>query len=210
MWTSWPACRTRSATRNYAITSTPVVVRNVVIHGSNIGDGAQNKEGPRGDVSGYDVRTGKQAWTFRSVPSPGEFGNDTWENDSWTYTGNTNVWSLISADEDARLRLPAVRHADQRLLRRRSPGRRPVRRKPRLPRRHDRQTRVALPERPSRPVGLRLPRGADPRRHHGQRPPDQRRRAGQQTGIRLRVRSAHRPAGVADRRAAGSAFNGAR
>jgi len=86
-------------TRNYAITSTPVVVRNVVIHGSNIGDGAQNKEGPRGDVSGYDVRTGRKLWTFRSVPSPGEFGNDTWENDSWSYTGNTNVWSMISADE---------------------------------------------------------------------------------------------------------------
>ena len=86
--------------RNYAITSTPVVVRNVIIHGANISDGPQNKEAPRGDVSGYDVRTGKRLWTFRSVPGPGEFGNDTWENDSAEYSGNTNVWSMISADEE--------------------------------------------------------------------------------------------------------------
>jgi quinoprotein glucose dehydrogenase len=86
--------------RNYAITSTPVVVRNVIIHGANISDGPQNKEAPRGDVSGYDVRTGKRLWTFRSVPGPGELGNDTWENDSAEYSGNTNVWSMISTDEE--------------------------------------------------------------------------------------------------------------
>jgi quinoprotein glucose dehydrogenase len=87
-------------TTNYAINSTPVIVRNVIVHGANIPDGAQNKEHPRGDVSGYDVRTGKRLWTFRSIPSPGEFGNDTWQNDSWSYTGNTNVWSLLSVDEE--------------------------------------------------------------------------------------------------------------
>jgi glucose dehydrogenase len=87
-------------TANYAINSTPVVVRNVIVHGANIHDGAQNKEQPRGDVSGYDVRTGKRLWTFRSIPSPGEFGNDTWQNDSWSYTGNTNVWSMLSVDEE--------------------------------------------------------------------------------------------------------------
>ena len=86
-------------TRNYAISSAPIVVRNVVIHGANISDGAQNKEAPRGDVNGFDVRTGKRLWTFHSVPRPGEVGNETWENDSWAYTGNTNVWSMISADD---------------------------------------------------------------------------------------------------------------
>jgi quinoprotein glucose dehydrogenase len=85
--------------RNYAISSTPVVVRNVIVHGANISDGAQNKEAPRGDVSGYDVRTGRKLWTFNAVPRPGEVGNETWEKDAWAYTGNTNVWSMISADE---------------------------------------------------------------------------------------------------------------
>ena len=87
-------------TRNYAINSTPVIVRNVVMTGANISDGAQNKEAPRGDISGYDVRTGRRLWTFRSVPRAGELGFNTWEDGSAEYTGNTNVWSLMSVDEE--------------------------------------------------------------------------------------------------------------
>ena len=58
------------------------------------------KEMPPDDVRGYDVRTGKLLWTFHVVPRKGEFGNDTWLNDSWTYSGNSGAWSLISADEE--------------------------------------------------------------------------------------------------------------
>ena len=58
------------------------------------------KEMPPDDIRGYDVRTGKQLWTFNVVPRKGEFGNDTWLNDSWTYSGNSGTWSLISADEE--------------------------------------------------------------------------------------------------------------
>ena len=54
----------------------------------------------RGAVRAYDVRTGKLAWTFRTIPQAGEFGNETWENDSWAYTGNTGVWAQISVDEE--------------------------------------------------------------------------------------------------------------
>ncbi len=86
--------------RNYTSTSAPVIVRNVVVVGASISDGPQTKEAPRGDVSGFDVRTGKRIWTFRSVPQPGEFGHDTWEGDSAEYTGNTNVWSLMSGDDE--------------------------------------------------------------------------------------------------------------
>ena len=46
------------------------------------------------------MRTGKRLWTFHSVPQPGEFGNETWEGDAAEYTGNTNVWSLMSVDEE--------------------------------------------------------------------------------------------------------------
>ncbi len=86
--------------RNYAINSAPVIVRNVVIAGANISDVPNNKEMPRGDISGYDVRTGKRLWTFRSVPRAGELGFETWENGSAEYTGNTNVWSMMSVDEE--------------------------------------------------------------------------------------------------------------
>jgi quinoprotein glucose dehydrogenase len=91
----------KHATRmgNYAINSAPVIVRNVIIHGANIADGPPNKEAPRGDVHGYDVRTGKRLWTFHAIPQPGETGHETWEEGSHEYTGGTNVWSLMSADE---------------------------------------------------------------------------------------------------------------
>jgi len=86
--------------RNYTMTSPPVICRNVVIVGSSITDGPQNKEGPRGDVQAFDVNTGKPAWIFHVIPQKGEFGNETWENDSWKYTGNANVWTLMSVDDE--------------------------------------------------------------------------------------------------------------
>lgn len=86
--------------RNYAVTSPPVVCRDVVIVGSSINDGPMKKEAPRGDIQAFDARTGKPAWIFHTVPQAGEFGNETWENDSWKYTGNTNPWTLMSADQE--------------------------------------------------------------------------------------------------------------
>jgi quinoprotein glucose dehydrogenase len=86
--------------RNYTVTSAPVIVRNVAIVGASIADAPRNKEHVRGDISGYDVRTGRRLWTFRVIPQAGEFGHDTWEGDAAEYTGNTNVWSLMSADEE--------------------------------------------------------------------------------------------------------------
>jgi quinoprotein glucose dehydrogenase len=86
--------------RNYAVTSPPVICRDVVIVGSSINDGPISREAPRGDIQAFDVRTGKPAWIFHTVPQAGEFGNETWENESWKYTGNTNVWTLMSVDEE--------------------------------------------------------------------------------------------------------------
>ncbi len=60
----------------------------------------RSKNQVRGDIVGYDVRTGRQLWIFHTVPQSGEFGNETWENDSWEYTGNTGVWTPFSADEE--------------------------------------------------------------------------------------------------------------
>lgn len=85
--------------KNLAVTSPPLVCRDVVIVGSSINDVPFQKTAPRGDVQAFDVRTGKPAWTFHTIPQAGEFGNETWENESWKYTGNTNVWTLMSADE---------------------------------------------------------------------------------------------------------------
>jgi quinoprotein glucose dehydrogenase len=86
--------------RNYAVTSPPVICRDVVMVGASISDGPTNKEAPRGDIQAFDVRTGKPLWIFHSIPQAGDYGVETWENDSWKYTGNTNVWTLISVDEE--------------------------------------------------------------------------------------------------------------
>jgi quinoprotein glucose dehydrogenase len=84
----------------YTNTSPPVIVGDVVVVGSSILDFPVVKAMPPGDVRGFDVRTGKQLWTFRAVPHPGEVGHETWENDAWRDTGNTNVWAPFSADEE--------------------------------------------------------------------------------------------------------------
>ena len=85
--------------RAYAVTSPPVICRGIVVVGSSINDGPTQQKMPPGDVRGFDARTGAQRWTFHSIPHEGEFGNDTWEEDSWKYTGNANCWTLMSVDE---------------------------------------------------------------------------------------------------------------
>ena len=81
--------------------SPPLVVRDTVIVGSSINDRALTKEAPPGWVRAYDVRTGRPKWDFHTVPQgPDEFGADTWLDDSWRYSGNTNVWSLMSGDDE--------------------------------------------------------------------------------------------------------------
>lgn len=93
-----PALRPYGA--GYRWGSAPLVCNNVVLVGVSIPDDVANKEGPPGKVQAFDVRSGKPSWQFNPIPRPGEVGNDTWENDSWAYTGAANVWSMMSADEE--------------------------------------------------------------------------------------------------------------
>ncbi len=82
--------------------STPTVAKDVVIVGAAHRTGAnpKSRRNEKGYVRGFDVRTGKRLWIFHTIPQAGEFGNDTWEKDSWAYTGNTGVWAQISVDEE--------------------------------------------------------------------------------------------------------------
>ena len=59
-----------------------------------------SKANLKGDVRGYDVRTGRHLWTFHTIPEPGEPGYETWLNDSAQYTGNAGVWGPMAADEE--------------------------------------------------------------------------------------------------------------
>src|SRR2546422_1409513 len=85
--------------------STPTVVKDVVIVGSSFKEGMTvvTHNNTKGLVRAFDVKSGKLLWTFNTIPRPGEFGNDTWENESWAINGNTGVWSQITVDEEAGL-----------------------------------------------------------------------------------------------------------
>ena len=82
--------------------ATPLVARDVVIVGAAFETGAnpRSKANVKGHIRGFDVRTGKRLWIFHTIPQRGEFGNDTWLEESWTYTGNNGVWAEMSADEE--------------------------------------------------------------------------------------------------------------
>jgi len=83
----------------YTMTSPPVIVRDVIVVGSSVMDWWAHRPSPPGDVRGFDVRTGRQLWTFNTVPQAADPGVETWEKDSWREAGNTNVWAPMSADE---------------------------------------------------------------------------------------------------------------
>ena len=88
--------------------SPPVVVRDVIVIGGlggPVGDAYDEfvlarKEGSPAGVRGYDVRTGALLWTFHTIPRVGKFGHNTWLYESSKYSGDANVWGLMSADEE--------------------------------------------------------------------------------------------------------------
>lgn len=78
----------------------PALVVGDVIVTQVIPGGNRNKEATPGDIRAFDVRTGKLVWQFHVVPQPGEFGNESWENESWRYVGNSGTWTMMSADPE--------------------------------------------------------------------------------------------------------------
>ncbi len=85
--------------------SPPIVVNGVIVVGNSHDRGyyPRKKENIPGHIRGYDAKTGMLVWTFHVVPQEGEWGNDTWENDSWKYTGNVSAWAPLSADSERNL-----------------------------------------------------------------------------------------------------------
>ncbi len=80
----------------------PIVAKDVVIVGAahRAGGAPRSRTNAKGYIRGFDVRTGKRLWIFHTIPQPGEFGNETWEKDSWSYSGNAGMWGPFSVDEE--------------------------------------------------------------------------------------------------------------
>ena len=82
----------------FNVTSPPTVIGNVVVVGSSLADEVRRIQ-PSGAVRAFDTISGKLLWRFNTIPQPGEFGNETWEQNSASIHGGANVWSTITADE---------------------------------------------------------------------------------------------------------------
>ena len=78
-------------------TSPGMVYKDLIILGSEVSElyGAAP-----GHVRAYDIRTGALAWTFHTIPQPGEVGYETWPEDAWKYVGGANNWGGMSLDMD--------------------------------------------------------------------------------------------------------------
>ena len=92
-------------TGEIGVHSTPLVVKDVIVIGSAMREGAtvSTHNNTKGLARAFDARTGKELWKFTTIPKPGEFGNDTWEKESWATNGNVGVWTQITVDEEAGL-----------------------------------------------------------------------------------------------------------
>src|SRR6185436_18892088 len=87
--------RDPASIRRVASSTPGRVFENLLILGSSPGEGYFSAPG---HVRAYDVRSGALAWTFHTIPQPGEFGYDTWPKDAWKYAGGVNVWGEITLD----------------------------------------------------------------------------------------------------------------
>ena len=89
-------------TSEIGLHATPLVAGNTIIIGAaHLPGGAPaSRTNVKGYIRGYDLQTGQRKWIFHTIPGGDEFGNDTWLNDSWRYTGNTGVWAQMSYDPE--------------------------------------------------------------------------------------------------------------
>ena len=87
-------------TADLGLNATPLVAGDVVVVGSaqRFSGSPRVMNNARGYVRGYDARSGKRLWIFHTIPLPGEFGFDTWEDNSALRNGNNGAWAQFSAD----------------------------------------------------------------------------------------------------------------
>lgn len=77
------------------LTTPGSIFKDLIIIGSRLPDfyGAAP-----GYVRAYNCKTGELAWTFHTIPHPGEVGYETWPEDAYKYAGGVNCWAGMSID----------------------------------------------------------------------------------------------------------------
>ena len=82
----------------FVVSNTPgIVFKNLVIIGTRVSEGP---EAAPGHIRAYNIKTGKREWIFHTIPHPGEFGYETWQDTaSYKNIGGANCWAGMSLDE---------------------------------------------------------------------------------------------------------------
>jgi len=82
--------------------ATPIIAGDVIVVGAAhlTGSRPESYRNEKGFIRGYDARTGERLWIFHTIPTPGEFGFDTWGEGSASFTGNTGSWTNMAVDPD--------------------------------------------------------------------------------------------------------------
>ena len=82
----------------YVVSTSPgIIYKDLLILGSRV---SENSDAAPGHIRAFNVKTGEVAWTFRTIPQPGEFGYETWPEDAWQRVGGANSWAGLTLDED--------------------------------------------------------------------------------------------------------------
>ena len=180
-------------TADVGLNATPLVVGDVVVVGAaHRFAGARGTNTVKGYVRAFDARTGKRIWTFHTVPQKGEFGYDTWLNNSTEINGNTGVWAQMSADPELGLVYLPVEMPPSDFFGGSRPGNTLFDGKPRRRGHQDGQAQVALPDDSSRALGLGSPLCPDPVRHEHEREADQGAGTAHQDRLPLRAQPRNR------------------
>jgi len=81
--------------RSVFSSSPGVVYGDLYISGSTVGNAAP------GHIRAFSVLTGELEWVFHTIPQPGEYGHDTWDDpDAWRHIGHANAWTGLTLDEE--------------------------------------------------------------------------------------------------------------
>ena len=87
--------REPASANSIVLTSPGLVFEDLIIVG---GRNPETLPAPPGNIRAFDVHTGKLRWSFHTIPTPGEFGYDTWPRDAWKTSGAANNWAGMTLD----------------------------------------------------------------------------------------------------------------
>lgn len=83
---------------SYSYHAPAVKYKNLLIMGAIV---SESLPAAPGHIRAFDLKTGEQKWIFHTIPHPGEFGYDTWEDTTaYQFIGGANNWTGMTVDEE--------------------------------------------------------------------------------------------------------------